>query len=71
MLVDKLVELEAVITSVECLDHLPALEVVQGFPFNVVSLTHVKFFFMGVPVTSMASVHLKTTTKKILLSTLY
>lgn len=69
MLVDKLVELEAVVTSVECLDHLPALEVVQGFPFNVVSLTHVNFFY-GSSCFFYGQCTPKNK-KKILLSTLY
>lgn len=55
-------ELEAVVTAVEWLDHLPAVEVVQGSPSNVMSLTRVNFFFMGLPDASMASVHLKTKT---------
>lgn len=61
MLVERLVELETVIvTSLEWLDHLPAVEAVQGSPFNVMSLTHLNFFFIGDPDTSMASVSLIT-----------
>lgn len=54
-------ELETVIvTSLEWLDHLPAVEAVQGSPFNVMSSTHLNFFFIGDPDTSMASVSLIT-----------
>lgn len=41
MLVDRLVQLEMVIvTPQEWMDHLAAVEAVQGSPFNVMSLTH-------------------------------
>ena len=52
-----------IVTSLEWLDHLPAVEAVPGSPFNVMSLTHLIFlffFFSGDPDNSMASVSLIT-----------
>lgn len=34
-----------IVTSLKWLDHIPAVEVGQGSPFNVMSLTHLNIFF--------------------------